>query len=86
MGALQITFYAFRTELALVKREFHPGLETDHLIFFHDQLDPALLAAEAAMRFHHAIRHGARIQANARSYGPMRSKVFGDFFRGYCLF
>ena len=50
MAALEVALDALRAQLALVEREVVPRLEADHGVVVDLQLDPALLAAEAAVR------------------------------------
>src|SRR5215470_10920534 len=56
MCALHVSLDAFRAQLAPIEREVLAGLESNHLIVFDLQLNSTLLAAEAAMRLHHAVR------------------------------
>jgi hypothetical protein len=47
--ALQVALDALGAQLALVEREVVPGLEADDRVVGDLELDPALLAAEAAV-------------------------------------
>jgi hypothetical protein len=55
MRILQVAAHALGAEHAAVERELLPGLEADHLVVDHLQLDPALLPAEAAVRLHQPV-------------------------------
>ncbi len=79
--ALQVAFYALRTQLALVERKLHPWLEADHLVVFHQQLDAALLAAEAAVGLDDAIRCAARIEPLAAGAAKVRAEPLNDLGR-----
>src|SRR5262249_32315941 len=52
MTALEVALHALGAELAFVERELVPRLEADDFVVMDLQDDPALLAAEAAVRLH----------------------------------
>lgn len=56
MIVLEVTLNAFGAKPALVVRELFPGLETDDLVVFDQELDAALHPAEAAMRLDNLVR------------------------------
>ena len=56
MAALQVALHALWAEHPAVERELLPGLEADHLVVAHLELDAALLAAEAAVRLDQPVR------------------------------
>ncbi len=56
MRTLHIALHAFRAQHAAIERELLPRLESDHLVVPHLQLNPALLAAEPAVRLHQPLR------------------------------
>src|SRR6185503_6198654 len=55
MVRLQITLHAFWAKHAAVERKLFPGLEADHAVFAHLELNAALLAAEAAVGLDQSI-------------------------------
>ena len=55
MVRLEVALDALGTKFALIKRKLFPGFEPDHRISAHLELDSALLATEAAVRFHEAL-------------------------------
>ncbi len=78
MRALQVALHALRTQHAAVEREVLPRLEADHLVVADLELNPALLAAEAAMRLHQPIGLDAGRQADAGHLGQVRSELLDD--------
>ena len=52
MIILQVALHALRAEHAAIDRELFPRLESDDLVVFNLELNAALHAAEATMRFH----------------------------------
>src|SRR5215469_16189118 len=81
MCTLQVTFHALWAKFSSVEREFIPRLVADHLIVLHEQLDPALLPAKAAVGFYYLIRHNTGIQSHAGRLRKMRAELFCDRFR-----
>ena len=81
MRALQISLHALGTEHAAVERKLLPRLKADHLVVLHLELDAALLAAEAAVRFDEPVRLDRRGQALAdmrARCGPNCSMIFSS--------
>src|SRR5262249_47000831 len=74
--ALQVTFHAFWAKLSFVEGEFIPGFVADHLFVLHEQLDPALLPAKAAVGFYYLIWHNTGIQPHAGRLRKMRAEFF----------
>src|SRR5262249_2801539 len=66
MAALKVALHPFRAELALIEGELVPGLEPDDRVVVHLELDPTLLAAEAAVRGDDAIDLQARVPSAGR--------------------
>jgi hypothetical protein len=81
MIVLQVALHAFGTQLALVDRELFPRLEADYLVVFDLELDAALDATKAAMRFHELVRL-ARIPTARRCEGRPRTEAGLVFFLG----
>src|ERR1044072_5873926 len=65
MAVLHVALDALGAEHPLVEREVLPGLEADHLVVPHLELDPALLAAEAAVRLDQRVRRPRGLVAPA---------------------
>ena len=80
MIILQVALHAFGTKLPLIDREFLPRLEADHLVVFDLELNAALDAAKAAMRFHELVRL-ARVPAPCGRKGGRRTET--EIFLGY---
>jgi hypothetical protein len=59
MPALHVALHTLRTKHSVVEGKFLPRLEPDHVVAANLELNAALLAAEAAMRFHQAFRRVA---------------------------
>jgi hypothetical protein len=80
MIVLQVALHSFGTKLALIDRELLPRLEPDHFAVFDLELNAALDAAKAAMRFHELVRL-ARVLATCRREGERRTKT--EVFLGH---
>ena len=79
MRSLQVSLDALRTQHAVVKGEILPRLEPDDRVVLHLELDAALLAAEAAVRLHHAVGLDAGIELLARHGRGVRTVGLDDF-------
>ena len=77
MTALEVPLDALRAELALVERELVPRFETDDLVAVDLELDPALLAAEAAVGVDDAVDLEPGLPATGRGLVEVRA-VAGD--------
>jgi hypothetical protein len=75
MIVLEVTLNAFGAKPALVVRELFPGLETDDLVVFDQELDAALHPAEAAMRLDNLVRLVAAGITLARRIIQMRPEL-----------
>src|SRR5215469_2494255 len=78
MRALHVSLDAFRAQLAPIEREVLAGLESNHLIVFHLQLNSTLLAAEAAMRLHQAVRFTRCRPTPGRDFMKVRAIAFNQ--------
>jgi len=78
MAALQVALHPLGTELPLVEGEVVPGFKSDHLVVLDLQPDPALLAAEAAVRVHHLVRLRAGIQRRPARAVQARAESFHE--------
>src|SRR6478609_1669747 len=78
MGPLKVALHALRTEHAAIERELLPRLEANHPVVTHLELNPALLATEAAMGLHEPIRLDAGRQPRARHRRQVRSEPLDD--------
>src|SRR5262245_6587053 len=77
MAALEVALHPFGAQLALVEGELVPRLETHHGVVACLELDPALLAAEAAVGVDDAVGLDAGVPAAGR--GPVQVRaVAGD--------
>src|SRR5262245_29365489 len=56
MAILEISLHSFRAKHAVIYRKLFPRLEPDDFVVLHLELNPALHAAETAMRFHELVR------------------------------
>src|SRR6185436_2367502 len=83
MRSLQVALDPFGTELALVERKLHPGLEANDLLVLDEEGDSTLLAAEAAMRIHGAIRDGARVEPRPGRARRMGAETFDEGVGGH---
>src|SRR5262249_4909776 len=75
--SLQVALHALRAQLALVEGELVPGLEADDLVILHQQLDPALLPAEAAVRLHRLVGDDPRVETGTGRPGQVRPEGLG---------
>jgi hypothetical protein len=78
MRALKVPLHALWTEHAAVERELFPGFEANDHVISNLELDPALLAAKAAVRLHQALGFCAGREAHARHLGQVRAKALDD--------
>ena len=77
VAALEVALHALGAQLALVEGELVPGLEADHGVVADLELDPALLAAEAAVGADHVVGLDTGVPAAGR--GPVEVRtVAGD--------
>src|SRR5262249_29492946 len=60
---LHVALHALGTEHAAIERKLLPRLKADNLIVFDLELDPALLAAEAAVRLYEFVGFGGSVPA-----------------------
>ena len=77
MAALEVALHALGAQLALVEGELVPGLEANHGVATHFELDAALLPAEAAMGGDHPVGLDAGVPATGRGHVEVRA-VPGD--------
>ena len=78
MRALQVALHALRAEHAAVERKVLPRLEADDLVVPNLELDPALLAAEAAVGLDEpsgSTLVDSRTPVIADRCGPKRSMI-----------
>src|SRR6476660_1680258 len=68
MAVLHVALDALGAEHPLVEGEVFPGLEADHLVVAHLELDAALLAAEAAVRLDQLVRRMRGLVAPAAGW------------------
>src|SRR5262249_3759982 len=77
---LQVALDPLGAESALVEGELLPRLDADDALVLHQQRDPALLAAEAAVRVHLAIRGAACGKAARRLVAQVRAMRVDELF------
>src|SRR5215475_15382680 len=80
MLTLQITFDALRAEHPLVEWKILPRLKADYDIVLDLELDAALLATEATMRFYYFVRLDVSRQPHASIEGQVRTEAFTDVY------
>src|SRR5262245_1186933 len=76
MRALKVALDPLGTQHAAVEREVLPRLEADHRVALHLELDAALLATEAAVRFYQLV--WGLFGAAARACGEVRPEGARD--------
>src|SRR4029079_7571072 len=78
MRPLQVSLHTFRTKHAAIERELLPWLEANHFVVANLELNPALLPAEAAVRFDQPIGLDTGRESGAGHRGEMRAKRLDD--------
>ena len=74
MRSLQVAFHAFGAEHAAIERKLLPRLKADDFVVLDFELNAALLAAKATVRFDEAIRRDAAIQSLSAGKRQVRAK------------
>src|SRR5690606_4098785 len=72
MRLLQVSLDALRAQHPLVEGELVPVLDADDGVVLYLELQPTLLAAEAAMGLHEPVRLDTGVHSDVRRVGPER--------------
>ena len=79
MIALQVAFDALGAKHSAVERKILPGLETDHTVVFHLQLNATLLTTKAAVCFDNLVWLDTRLESHSGCVGWMWTKGLYQF-------